>query len=272
MRWLTVAAVSALALGAAACGPRVDYAARTRLDCPDRQGSLTRVSAAADGKSCLYRSDDLDVTLQLTPVSGGAAETLKEIEASLVGPQGGELQPPAPPAPPAAPAAATPGDAARAAQQAAADAGAAGGGKGEDWSTGDHVEVRKAGKNVHIDTGDDHAHVNLPGLHIDADDNGAKVDVAGIHIDANDTNATIRMMRDVRLRGHPFARQRNGVRATFIAHRENLPGGYRVVGYEASGPKSGPLTVAIIRSHNDINDSGGLYGDVKRLVRRNGGA
>ena len=269
MRFITVAAVSALALGAAACAPRVDYAARTRLDCPDHQGRLTRVSVAPDGKSCLYRANDIEVNLQLTPVTGDATTTLHAIEASLVGPEGGAVQPASneTPAPVPKASAATSSDAAKAAQEAAADAGQHGGDHA-DWNTGD----RKS-HGVHVDSDNDQAHVNLPGLHIDADDGGAKVDVAGIHIDASDTNATVRMMRDVRLRGHPFSRERNGIRATFIAHRDNLPGGYQVVGYEASGPKSGPLAVAIVKSHDDIHsEGGGLYGDIQRLVRRNGGA
>lgn len=268
MRLTTLAAVSALALGVTACGPRVDYAARTKLDCPDHEGRLSRVSIAADGKSCLYRAGDVDVNLQLTPVTGSASATLGSIEASLTGPAGGQVQPASAPAMPAAaapgPSAGTSSDAAKAAHQASADAhGGSGSGA---WSSGGNDR-----RGVRVDD-DDNAHVNLPGLHIDANDNGARVDVAGIHIDANDTNATVRMMRTVRLRGHPFAREKDGIRATFIAHREDLPGGYRVVGYEASGPKTGPLSVAIIKSREDVHEDGGLYEDIQRLVRRNGGA
>lgn len=277
MRLTTVAAVSALALTTAACGPHINYAARTRLDCPDHQGRLTRVSVSPDGKSCGYQAEGVDITLQLTPVTGDATTTLNAIEASLVGP-GGKVEAASAPSQPAV-ANASPTaskDASQAAQEAAADAGGRSSGGSADWNADEKagVSVGKDRHGVHVDSDSDNdrAHVSLPGLHIDADDNGAKVDVAGIHIDANDTNATVRMMHDVRLRGQAFSRERNGIRATFIAHRDDLPGGWQVVGYEASGPKTGPLAVAIMRSHDDIHDDGRLYGDIQRLVRRNGGA
>jgi len=39
----------------AACHPRPETAIQTgRLTCPEREGGLTRVSEAADGKSCRY--------------------------------------------------------------------------------------------------------------------------------------------------------------------------------------------------------------------------
>jgi len=45
--------------------------------------------------------------------------------------------------------------------------------------------------------------------------------------------------------------------------------GYRFVGYEAGGPKAGPLTVAVVRSRKA--DADRISGDVVRLVRLNGG-
>jgi hypothetical protein len=44
------------------------------------------------------------------------------------------------------------------------------------------------------------------------------------------------------------------------------------VGYQASGPKAGPLTIAVVKSRDDIGNGGRLYRDIERLVRRNGGA
>lgn len=273
MRILAFAAVSMLALGAASCAPHVNYAARTRLDCPDSQGELTRVSIAPDGKSCLYRSGDVDVNLQLTPVSGDAYSTLKGIEASLVGAQttaSAETSK----AQKTSDATAAHAGAAKAAQEAAADARDTS--HDSDWSADDKVAdkgsatVDKHG--VHVSGDDnDHAHVNLPGLHIDADDNNANIDVGGVHINADDGHQTVRIMHDVRLRGQPFARERRGLRATFISQQDNA-GGYRFVGYEASGPKTGPLTVAIVKSNDEIDNGNRLYHDIQRLVRRNGGA
>jgi hypothetical protein len=284
MRALSLAAASTLALAAAACAPHVDYAARTRLDCPDSQGELSRVSVAADGKSCLYRAGDVDVALQLTPVSDGDPyATLKSVETSLVGSDGDKTQAAADQATQASakvaqPSAAAHDAAAQAAREADADAGHSG------WSIGGGkaiVSVEKGRKDVHAhdddndddDDGDNgQAHVNLPGLHIDADNGAAKVDVAGVHIDASDDSQTVRITRDVRLRGEGFSPEKRGVRATFIAKREDMPGGFQFVGYEASGPKTGPLAVAIVRSHEDINNGNRLYHDIQRLVRRNGGA
>lgn len=277
---LLTAAATALALGATGCAPHTDYARRTALDCPDRQGELERTGIAADRKSCTYTSrDGAEITLKLTPVSGDATTTLSAIETGLVGPAASKApstgaeaaQPPAAPAPPAPP---TPpahtGDAAKAAAEARQDARAAG--EDEDWDTGGHHSVTIHGKAVDVGDDGDDAHVTLPGLRIDTEGDNARVDIGGIHVDANEDQATVRVVRDVRLRGQAFSREKNGLRATFIARRDNLPDGYRYVGYEASGPKSGPLTVAIVKSRNEIRHGGRMLHDLERLVRRNGGA
>lgn len=276
MRLILLAAASTAALATSACAPRVDYAHRTALDCPDRSGELKRVSISADRKTCVYRADQgVDVTLQLTPVSNGdATATLAAVEASLIGPAAAAnaqetagAPVPAAAAPAAGPASA---DAARVAQEAAQDARGSGA-KDEDWGSGPNKTVVEIGKGS-ITADDDHANIDLPGLHIKADGDNARVDVAGVHINANDNEATVHVVRDVRLRGQPFSREKNGLRATFIAKRPNLPDGYRVVGYQASGPKTGPLTIATVRSREDLEDGNRLYHDIQRLVRRNGGA
>jgi hypothetical protein len=256
MRVIAFAAVAALALGATACAPRVDYAHKTALDCPGRQGELTRTGVSADRRSCAYRAGDgAQVTLQLTPVSNGdASATLGAVEATLTGPPAPAAAQAAGRAGPAAPVAGGP-DPERVAREAAEDAGA----------------TTASGKAA-ASADNDHAHVSLPGLHIDADDHDARLDIAGVHIDANDGSATVHVMREVRLRGQAFSREKGGLQAFFIARRDNLPDGYRFVGYEASGPKAGPLAVAVIRSHDEVNHGDRLYRDVQRLVRLNGGA
>jgi len=273
MRLIAFAAVSALALSAGACAPRVDYAHKTTLDCPDRQGELRRTSVAPDQKSCTYRADEgAEITLQLASVNGDAGAVLSAIETQLTGPAAPGQTPKADAdakagkAAPASVSSTGSADAAKAAQEAANDA-SAGGGKG-DWDDKDSVRDARNDRG----RGHDNAHVSLPGLHIDADDDNAKVDVAGIHIDANDSEQTVHVMRDVRLRGQGFSHERNGVRATFIAKRDNLPDGYRWVGYQAGGPKTGPLTIAVVKSRDEISDGGRLYRDIQRLVRRNSGA
>ncbi|MFI4951480.1 MAG: hypothetical protein ACHP7A_10650, partial [Caulobacterales bacterium] len=87
-----------------------------------------------------------------------------------------------------------------------------------------------------------------------------------------DDHQTVKIMRDVRLQGEAFSREKRGLRATFMVKKDNLPGGYRFLGYEASGPKTGPLTVAVVKSHDDVDNGTRLYHDIERLVRRNGGA
>jgi hypothetical protein len=269
------AAASALSLGVAGCARHFDYASRTTLDCPDRQGALERTGIAPDRKSCTYHGrDGAEITLQLTPVSGDATSTLSAIEASLVGPAGAKTataagpEAPTPPKPPS-----PPDDVANAAAEADRDAHASK--DGADWDSGRHhgVTIQRDGKNVVVgDEENGDAHVNLPGLHIDTQGDNAKVDIGGIHVDANEDQATVRVFRDVRLRGQAFSREKNGLRATFIAKRDDLPDGYRFVGYEASGPKTGPLTVAIVKSRDEISHGGHLLHDLERLVRRNGGA
>jgi hypothetical protein len=276
MRVILLTAASALALGAAGCAPHTNYASRTALDCPDRQGDLQRTGIAPDRKSCTYTGrNGAEITLQLTPVSGDATTTLNAIETGLVGPSdtkasvAGEPGAPAAPEPPKSPAASS--DAARAAAEASRDA-RTGDSDASDNQRHHGVTIESHGKNVVVGDDDDSAQVNLPGVHIDAHGDDAKVDIGGIHVDASNGEATLRVFRDVRLRGQAFSREKNGLRATFIAKRDNLPDGYRYVGYEASGPKTGPLTVAIVKSRNEISHGNGMLHDIERLVRRNGGA
>lgn len=82
-RHFLILTTAAAALGLAACNPPHPHAHRSRdswsapktisvLDCPTSQGDLTRKSAAADGKSCVYVSDSgAEVTLQLASLNGG---------------------------------------------------------------------------------------------------------------------------------------------------------------------------------------------------------
>lgn len=264
MRKQAFPAVIALALGAAACAPQGPPAARARLDCPARQGDLVRIGQAPDGKACSYRSGETDVQLQLTPVKGDAETTLAAIETSLTTPAS-QSRAAKPEAPGGTPASEAEREAERIAKQAERDSA---------WRSNDsgRVVIDKPGETVVIDEGaGGRADIKLPGLQIQADDRNAKVSIGGVHIDAQDDQATVHVLREVRLRGEALSREKRGVRATFIARRDDLPAGNRFVGYEAAGPKTGPLAVALVRARSDIDDSGRLYHDVQRLVRRNGG-
>lgn len=74
----------------------------------------------------------------------------------------------------------------------------------------------------------------------------------------------------VTLKGPGPKTKRQGV-IRGMTHRGDHAEGYRVLGYEAAGPVSGPLTVAVIRSR-DAAQFDAIQGEIRRLVRRNGGA
>lgn len=272
MKPLYLLAASGLALTAAACGPKSPVV-RTALECPATQGDLTRTSAAADGKACTYvTSGGAEVTLQLVSAPGGADAALAAIETNLLANRK--------PAKPDQTAAASETDkggkpaAAKAVSAEAPSAEKAAREAAED-TKGIEVAVKVDGRPSRdgITDANGTTRVNLPGIHITANDRDdtANVQVGPITVNAGDGAATIRMRRDVRLRGEALNPERRGLRATFIYTGEDLPDGYRFVGYEAGGPKTGPITVAVVRSKADGDDGGDIYPDVKKLVRKNGG-
>lgn len=287
-----LAAASVLALSVAGCGSSAKTSAVVtgRLDCPDRQGDLTRLSSAPDGKTCVYRigDDDTEVTLRLIPVvNGDPATTLAQIEDQLKAEVDAAKN-----APDAASAGQprTAAEAAKAASEAQADAAKAGRDADEaeqkadeaekvwdDKAIEDRVNAKLREKGIAVDgesQGDDEStQVNLPGIHISADGDKADVHVGPIHVDANGDTAIIRSLQAVRMRGEALSRTQRGIRAMFIYAGDRMGrggAGYKYVGYEASGPRTGPLAVAIVKSRTD-RGHGDIYGDVKRLVRRNGG-
>jgi len=268
MKPLYLVAASALALTAAACGPKVPVA-RAALDCPPSQGDLTRTSVSPDGKACTYTNvGGAEVTLQLVNVTGSPDATLAAIETTLLANR-------------AAPSATVEADAktpAQAVKTATADAAkdaAKAAKEAADDTKGVTVQVRV---DKHGDTGivtedGGTTRVNLPGIHVVANDSDdtANVRVGPLTIDAGDDGATVRMRRDVRLRGEALSPEKRGLRAMFLYTGDDLPEGYRFVGYEAGGPKRGPITVAVVKSKSEGPDGGDLYPDVKKLVRKNGG-
>jgi hypothetical protein len=115
---------------------------------------------------------------------------------------------------------------------------------------------------------DDRADITLPGVRIQATGEKANVQVGTLHVDTTDNGAVFREARDTRLQGEQLSMRRRGYRASYIVARNDLPGGLTSVGYEAGGPRTGPLTVAILKmkSQDQI-----IHRDIRRLVRRNGG-
>ncbi|MBI1683036.1 hypothetical protein [Caulobacter hibisci] len=278
MRLILVLAASALAL--AACSPQVSVKgdkhervalkreplrAISRLDCPEKQGSLHRVSVAADGRSCQYEGDRAEVSLRLVDFQGENAEAaLSPIEAELKAlmPQ---LKPPAPPT----------------------------GGKGKNNA---HIKL----PGLSIDARDEGADIRIGGMTINADDGNAQVRVTknvsesgggkttkveerkdgghesrtvqvtahdegdgdgDVSIHANDDGAVIQQRQ----------KAKDGVRATLVLASDKAPSGYHLAGYEARGPQGGPLAVAVVRAKRRDSEDGDLFKAMKALVRHNVG-
>jgi hypothetical protein len=55
-----------------------------------------------------------------------------------------------------------------------------------------------------------------------------------------------------------------------LASKTPGPHGFRLAGYEARGPRIGPLAVASVKSKSD-KDRDEIYDDMKALLRRNVG-
>lgn len=300
MKALALCAVSALALSTAACAQRDNHSAAKsgRLDCPEQAGDLKRTDISPDGKSCEYQiADGAHVTLRLVDLdSKGPDILLTRLETELraeaameEGVQTAET------------------DAAKAAKEARQDAEEAQKAVEEAtadsekaWSASDSAkdaseisEVEQTveaklkerglsdgdqsasvvlpGVRIEADGKDDSAHISMPGMRIDAEGDGAAIRLGRMHIDTDNDKAVVKAVSDVRLRGEGLARTKRGIQAMFVYAGDNLGGGYKYVGYEVAGPKTGPLTVAIIKSKKSGGFHGDVYGDVKRLVRRNGG-
>lgn len=284
MRMLAPLAASALALSVGACSANTNTAIATgRLDCPLNSGDLTRVSAAGDGKTCVYREKDgAEVTLKLLALNGGLDATLAGLETELLAtvaqaPSTGDKTATAAETA-EGPTSGAAAEAARVTAEAARDAAATARDEAVKAEAGAiRAEVKADldahGVKVSGDSDKDEAHINLPGIHIDAQGDSANVQVGPIHINANDEASTVRVRKDVRLRGEALSPDKRGVRATFVHVTHDKSGAYSFVGYEASGRRTGPIVVGLVKAKGD-NDHGDneIYEDVKRLVRRNGGA
>lgn len=240
-------ALLGVAVAVAACAPpnarrwrdRAPLKSISRLDCPVAQGSLKRVSEAADGLSCAYSDDgdETQVELRLVNVPDTPQTALDPIEDDIKA-----LMPAATPPPPAR----TPSENAR-----------------QDLK-GHDVDIHLPG--LSIRAGEDRANIRVGGMHIKADGQNDAVTVTGRHpgggrlsIDASDAGAIIR----TRSSGP-------NVRSTFmIASDQAGPLGWRAVGYEARGPRSGPLVVAVVKTKSEDREE--IFGEVHGLVRQTAG-
>lgn len=295
------AALTAIIVGTSACHPvrralHIDsgrpVGVVSQLNCPETQGNLTRVSAAPDGRSCVYRSDEgEDVTLSLLPLDGRspqAALTPVETELRAIAPRGdsqdgGWSDADQDKAEAEADKAQGEADKARAeADKARAEADTAAGGRDHDTGhSHDHTKVDLPF--VHVDADDhdghDRAKVDVPFVHVDADDDKAHVKVFGVTIDADNDNANVHTnwgSKSAVIKAGPqgaeirAADTRHGAAdMLFILAGDHAgPSGYHSVGYIARGPSGGPLVVATFKSkvnhHQDFHDH-----DVDQLVQLN---
>jgi hypothetical protein len=219
-----------------------------RLDCPDRQGELQLEIRGEDGQTCSYSGKNAVVTLRLVKLNGGDADAaLAPIETEL---KNIMPLPPAAPKPP------------------------------ESKPGKNHTTIRLPG--VNINASDNGADIRIGQLTINSDGGAAEVKVnkntnvrsdnAQVNVSANDEHEG-----DVTIRANDQGaeiRTRKGgdvIRSTLILANDKAPKGYRLAGYEARGPKGGPLAVAVVKAKTRDTDDHDLFKDMKALVRHNVG-
>ena len=244
------------ALGLAACHPPHPHPHVLKtiaaLDCPETQGDLERKSQAADGQTCAYASDDGDqVTLQLVKLNGrtlkdALAPIQSQVEAEApAGPPDADVTPPRPPAPGAPP---PPPPLAP---------------KGHD-----NVDIDLPGLHIHT-TGDGHADVDAGGVHVVAHDHdGQGSDRAEVKVGGGDKAVTIHAHEG----GARIEVNDSGTRESavfMLVGDQPGPHGFKAAGYEARGPKGGPVVVAVVLSRSQDHDD--LHHDAGELIRRNVG-
>lgn len=227
------------------------------LQCPTDQGALTRRGTASDGgQTCTYAGPrGSEVKLHLVSLDGqGADAVLKRFQDDLG--MGAQLA--------AADGPVTATDA------SASDTEATAGGDS------DRATVRLPGMSV--DAQGDRATVALPGMKIEADGDRANIRIGGLTIRADDTGSHITATdgdRQAVIKATDAGAEirtdsKNAVRATMMNVVANPgPSGWRVVGYEARGPSSGPIVVATYRSRD--RDPDDMIEAAKALVALNVG-
>lgn len=277
---MTAVGCGAILLALGACESRTEYRARkaerealnvvSKLDCPETQGNLKRTAVAADGASCTYAGEGSEVMLRLVAVSNDPAKALEPIEAEVKGLFPALPATPETPTPPAKPGE-EPAKAGEVTKETVSMPGL-------------HVETEEGG-------GSDKAKVRMPGISVDADGDKARVKILGVEINADDNASEIRMTRDswrtdegdfdIDLsEGKPNiqgdggfsigGKRRQGYRTTFVKTTDAKDAPWTIAGYEAQGPKRGPLVVAVMKSKTPENSDGKgkhLFRDATALVK-----
>ena len=257
------------------------------LQCPDSIGSLTRKgSAQADGSVCIYTGPrGAEVSLHLVQLGDQTPDTvLKRFESQLLASMphtaaqmsGAQAE-----------AAAADADAARAdadAARADAEVARADAERARVRSeAGDKVDIQAPGMNINADG--DRAQVRMPGISIDANGDKANVRIGGFTIRADDSSsnsatsvsrASSSTQDSVSIQAHDDSAEirtrapGEATRQTYLL-TDNRPSaaGWRLVGYEARGPRGGPIVVATVRAKERNSD--GVFDDAKDLVTLNVG-
>ena len=208
------------------------------LTCPERVKGLTRTAQAADGHSCVYNGPQAEqVQLSLIPLDGATPETrLASLNQTLKA----EL-----------PAADTP------------------------VSSGEGVYVNG-------DEAEHHAHIDLPGFHLNASDGKATIQMPGVSINADGDDAKVTTgaggHASTVVSAHPRGAEiriggvnANGADMTYLLASDSPgPAGFRVVGYMAKGPVSGPLVVGVFRARQHEHGANGMADHgLNRLIDMN---
>lgn len=278
LRLLLISAVSLAALTGCDDGGGVRISSRTTgddagvmkvvdaLQCPETLGGLVRKgSASGDGLVCNYTGPrGAEVSLHLVRLDGQSVdEVLSGFETRL--------------------AADLPEAAARVnAETARADAEAA---KADAEAARADAEAARAdaestasvtAPGVRIEARDEKASVRLPGIRIEADGDNAKVQIGGMKIDAQDGQGTQTRTASVTVNSNEQATEVRAVtpgeaiRAHYIlTDGDPRPGGWALVGYEARGPRGGPIVVATVRAKERNRDR--IFDDARDLVTLNVG-
>lgn len=246
------------------------------LQCPDTMGGLTRKgSASGDGLVCNYTGPrGAEVSLHLVRLDGASVDqVLAGFETRLAA----DL--PEAAARVKAEAARSDAEAARAdAQAARADAEearvAADAARADADAARNEAAVTAPG--VRIVAKDDTASVRLPGIRIEAAGDKANVQIGGMKIDATDGQGTQTRTASVSVNSNEQATEvratapGDAVRAHYIlTDGAPRPGGWALVGYEARGPRGGPIVVATVRAKERNRDR--IFDDARDLVTLNVG-
>ena len=234
-----------------------------RLDCPDTEGRLTRVSETPDGRSCRYTGDRGEaVTLSLVALNGETPQAaLTPIEADLKGPAAGPV-PSATPAP-------------KSDHDGDDDEGVT----TTTTTTTAHTPTPPAVPKADEHRSHEHANIDLPFIHIHSDGDKADVRLPGVSVHSNGDDAQVKTswgMKNTTINAHGGGAEiragdvnRNGANLVYIL-ASNTPDadGYKARGYIARGPAAGPLVVGVFKAKEGHHDSGGGR-DLERLLERN---